>query len=374
MSRSKHTLSARLVETAKPQEKPYEIPDNSPRHGVRGLLMRVQPSGMRSFVVQLRRGQRVTIGRPPVMTLAMAREQAKKVIANGGAIVEKQAEKRVTLGAFIDGEYAAHARAHLRAPDDALKRLRFCFGHWWKRPLTDITEGMVELHRAKERRRGISPATINRDIGRLSSVLTRAVKFKHLDAHPLIDLQPLKLDKAHVVRYLSEDEDKRLRAALDNAPDYVRTMVLVSLNTGLRRKELFTLSWPAVDLKRRQLTVVGSLSKTGQTRHVPLNRKVVETLREWRDKTGGDGLLFRSHTGARFNNTQRSWANLLDDAGISGFRWHDLRHDFASKLVMRGVDLYTVSRLLGHSSVELTKRYAHLAPDHLADAVARLDR
>lgn len=205
-------------------------------------------------------------------------------------------------------------------------------------------------------------------------MLSRAVDWGQLENHPLRSLKPLKLDRQHVVRYLSDDEERRLRNALESAPGYLRVMVLVAINTGLRRKELFTLQWATVDLKRRQLIVVGSLSKTGQTRFIPLNQEAVDTLRQWCNHTGADGLVFESHTGEGFNNTKRSWMALLRRAKIDNFRWHDLRHHFASSLVMAGADLYGVGKLLGHSSVEITKRYAHLAPDHLADLVARLDR
>ena len=88
----------------------------------------------------------------------------------------------------------------------------------------------------------------------------------------------------------------------------------------------------------------------------------------------GDGLVFPGKNGKRFNNIRRSWAGVLDAAKISGFRLHDLRHTFASRLVMAGVDLNTVRELLGHSDYSMTLRYAHLAPEHKAAAVARLVR
>ena len=85
-----------------------------------------------------------------------------------------------------------------------------------------------------------------------------------------------------------------------------------------------------------------------------------------------DGLVFPNADGDRFGSIKKSWAGLTDDAKLADFRFHDLRHDFASKLVMAGVDLYTVKELLGHASIEMTQRYAHLAPQKLADAVAKL--
>ena len=90
-------------------------------------------------------------------------------------------------------------------------------------------------------------------------------------------------------------------------------------------------------------------------------------------QTGQDsGLVFRGRFGGRLNNVRNSWRTLLQDAGIENFRWHDLWHHFASKLVMAGVDLNTVRELLGHSTITITLRYAHLAPEHKAAAVARI--
>jgi integrase len=127
-----------------------------------------------------------------------------------------------------------------------------------------------------------------------------------------------------------------------------------------------------VDLERSNLTVRGSGAKSGKTRHIPLNTEAAAALRTWLQQTSSEGLVFKGKDGARFTNTKKAWTGLLEDADITGFRWHDLRHHFASKLVMAGVDLNTVRELLGHSDLTMTLRYAHLAPEHKAAAVARL--
>ena len=151
-------------------------------------------------------------------------------------------------------------------------------------------------------------------------------------------------------------------------------MILLFLHTGLRRGEVFNLTWADVDLGRANLTVRGTGAKSQQTRHVPLNTEALAVLKGWRDQTKSDDLIFPGKNGERFNNIRRSWAGVLDAAKISGFRLHDLRHTFASRLVMAGVDLNTVRELLGHSDYAMTLRYAHLAPEHKAAAVARLVR
>ena len=148
-------------------------------------------------------------------------------------------------------------------------------------------------------------------------------------------------------------------------------MVTLSLNTGLRRGELFGLTWENVDLKNNTLTVEGATSKRQTTRHVALNATAKAALKDWKPKHAS-GLVFPGRAG-KFWTVKKSWAALLRRAEITGFRWHDMRHDFASRLVMGGVDLYTVGELLGHDRVETTKRYAHLAPSHKAAAVGVLD-
>ena len=150
-------------------------------------------------------------------------------------------------------------------------------------------------------------------------------------------------------------------------------MVLVALNTGLRRGELFSLTWDNVCFERATLTVQGETAKSGKTRHVPLNIVALHALKEWQKITSSSNLVFsNTKTGNAFSHVKKSWASLLDMANIKNFRWHDMRHHFASKLVMAGADLNIVRELLGHSDIKMTLRYAHLAPEHKANIVAML--
>ena len=212
-------------------------------------------------------------------------------------------------------------------------------------------------------------------------------------------------DENAVVRYLSDDEDARLRAALlarDDAKrtaresanewrrkrgyeewraygaytDHLTPLVLLGVNTGLRRGELLQLRWRDVDLQRGMLTVRGDGAKTGQTRHVPLNSQAAQVLQAWKPPAlESDWCVFGgSKLTTPLVAIKKGWAAVLKAAKITGFRFHDLRHTFASKLVMAGVDLNTVRELLGHKSIAMTLRYAHLAPEHKAAAVETLVR
>lgn len=156
--------------------------------------------------------------------------------------------------------------------------------------------------------------------------------------------------------------------------DYVTPLVLMALNTGLRRGELLQLRWRDIDLPRTNLTVRGEGAKTGQTRHVPLNTEVVDVLKKWKPAGAeADRFVFSASTStAPLAEARKAWAAVLTKAKIRSFRFHDLRHTFASKLVMAGVDLNTVRELLGRKKISMTLRYAHLAPQHKAAAVEKL--
>jgi len=217
--------------------------------------------------------------------------------------------------------------------------------------------------------------------------------------HPLRGVKRSKEDTTGIVRFLTADEEKRLREQLKKREekrrvargsanvwrrergyelmpdygtyaDYLTPMVLLALNTGLRRGELFNLRWDDVDLKRAMLTVQGAGAKSGKTRHVPLNAEAVRVLKSWDAEVGG--LVFPGQDGASMTTLKTAWLNVAKAAGLKNLRFHDLRHTFASNLVQRGVDLNTVRELLGHSDFSLTLRYAHLAAEHKAAAVAKL--
>jgi integrase len=123
-----------------------------------------------------------------------------------------------------------------------------------------------------------------------------------------------------------------------------------------------------VDFNRQLLTVEGPNAKNRKTRHVALNEEAVSVLRLWREQSGPGARVFGVTTGF-----QSAWEKVLKRARISKFRWHDLRHHFASRLVQKGVPLNTVRDLLGHGSVGMSLRYAHLAPDQRREAVAKLN-
>ncbi len=150
-------------------------------------------------------------------------------------------------------------------------------------------------------------------------------------------------------------------------------MVMLSLKTGIRQGALFDLTWSDVDFSNQVITLRAENAKSGRTNHIPLSPTAITVLKAWREQTQqSDGYVFSSDDGGRLSNVNKSWNSLRQKAELADFRWHDMRHHFASTLVMKGVPLNTVRELCGHSDLSTTLRYAHLAPDHKAEAVALL--
>ncbi|MFY9583375.1 MAG: site-specific integrase, partial [Candidatus Acidiferrales bacterium] len=166
------------------------------------------------------------------------------------------------------------------------------------------------------------------------------------------------------VRFLDEAEEARLRAKIRESYAEREPEFDLALHTGMRRSEQYGLRWENVNLRLGIITI--PCSKHGERRYEPVNsqaRAALESLRQQRD--GSERLIPRGHGRRWFERAVR-------EAGIVDFHWHDLRHTFASRLVMAGVDLRTVQELLGHKTITMTVRYSHLAPAHLQEAVDRL--
>lgn len=401
-------LSPAVVEAAKPEAKPYRLWDTV----VPQLHVRVQPSGVKSWNVQWARTRSKALGKWPAVTVEAARAKARAVLAETGehgaplAVIEAAkpaAEKPITLGDFIRDHFAPWALVHQKAGQATVDALEACFGELYDRELRSLSAFDVERFKSKRLKAGRKPATVNRDLDRIRSVYSRAVEWGFLSDHPLKAVKRAKGADNSRVRYLSPEEEKRLRDALaareaerrkarerhnawhaargseghpqwpaDAYTDHLMPLVLLAMNTGLRRGELFGLRWEDVNLPARLLTVTAGNAKSRKARHLPMNDEAVDVLTRWKKQGDGKGLVFPGAGGGRMTNINKAWDGLVTAAELADFRFHDCRHHFASRLAMSGVDLYTIKELLGHASIEMTQRYAHLAPDKLADAVAKL--
>ncbi len=400
----KTLISSSVISKSHPASKPYEVRDTR----VKGFLLRIQPSGAKTFYVEYRRGKRKRLGSADVIQPDKARTEARKILAAAYEGVDPDVQSRKslvrTLKDYIDRVYEPWAINHLRHGESTIKRIQTVYAKFLDHPLSELSAHDIEKWRADRLGSGTKASTVNRDLGDFKAAYSRAVDWGFIDENALRSVKPCKVDPNVRSRFLDDAELARLKQALDDREnkmregrqsgnqwreqrghelyaslddvtfaDHLKPMIILSLNTGLRRGELFSLTWSDIDFDRSFLTIQGHTAKSGKTRHVPLNSEALETLQHWKKQTPDThALVFTGRDGEKFNNVKKSWTALLSKADIQNFRWHDMRHTFASRLVMAEVDLNTVRELLGHADLKMTLRYAHLAPSHTAKAVEKL--
>jgi integrase len=258
-----------------------------------------------------------------------------------------------------------------------VEEYRAVFG---EKHLSKITYLDLETYRnqrrAKPTRAGKprTDATVNRELSTLRHMLNKAVEWGMLETSPFAKGSRLVLkENNHRLRFLNESEIEALLKACDDlktGTPHLRPIVEVALLTGMRRGELLSLKWEQIRNGFLYLTE----TKSGKARQIPINNRLAEVLKEVRR---GNQLkspyVFCGPDGKRFLEVKRSFASACRRAGIEAFRFHDLRHTFASQLVMRGASLKAVQELLGHASLAMTMRYAHLSHEHLKDSVNLLN-
>jgi integrase len=214
-----------------------------------------------------------------------------------------------------------------------------------------------------------TPATRNRYRDAFSLVFRKAVENHVLTVNPAT-LVKAKPEHNERIRFLSATEEEKLLTVLRKGwPQHVQAF-LVSIHTGMRAGEQFQLKWRDLSFERRMISLLKT--KTGKARHIPLNAVALQALQE-RKHTRQDAVYVFRDAGRDPQHNYRRWFNeALTEAKIKDYSWHCNRHTFASRLAMAGVDLRTVAELMGHSSIQMTMRYAHLAPQHNRAAVDRL--
>lgn len=265
-----------------------------------------------------------------------------------------------------------HAKPHKRSwKDDAyiLEHLTLpeIFGRF---RLDEITAEKIAQYKAK-RATEVSPARVNRELAVLKTLFNRAIEWGKSERNPVCKVKFFAEDIFARKRYL---EKGQIQMLLDSCPGWLRQVALVALNTGMRQGEILNLTWSDVDLERRLIYI--RQAKSGP-RVVNVNNTLAGVLMDLKSARlrPDSAYLFCGRGNQRMspNMLLRAFTKAVWAAGIANLRFHDLRHTFASQMAMSGVDLKTVGELLGHKSMRMTERYAHLSQKHKAAAVARLD-
>jgi integrase len=277
----------------------------------------------------------------------------------------------ITLGQAFEKYFETKARKKSLAEDRRqAEHLTVAFGE--DTPLVDVTSGRIADYKAtrlatksRQFKAPLSAAAVNRPLALLRHLLRLAhSEWDLLAAVPTVRLED---EPEGRLRWLTPEEANRLLAAARESrnPD-LADLIELSLFTGLRQSEALELTWDRVDRSRGVLLL--DVTKSGRRRQVPLNEGADAVLARRGPKD--EGLVFSSSNWDRYRT---AWDGAVKRAKLTDLRWHDLRHTFASWAVQRRVSLYELKELLGHSTLTMVKRYAHLAPEHLRAAAAALD-
>jgi site-specific recombinase XerD len=279
----------------------------------------------------------------------------------------------VRYSALVDEalKYSETSHRDQRVFSQRLEVSRDQFGH---RVADSVTPAEISEWFAKMvDERDWTPATINRYRAAMSKAFKIGIQNGKVASNPA-RLVPQRKEPAGKIRFLTAEEDTRLRKALQTRPNCIPQLD-VALHTGMRKSEQFNITWDQVNFTQRYVHL--STTKNGSDRYVSLNSEALRTLQALKETHArlnlpADSPLFVSGQRKPMSDPREWFSAACEEANIQGVTWHTLRHTFASRLVMAGVDLKTVQELMGHKTIAMTARYAHLSPEHKLSALERL--
>ncbi len=255
---------------------------------------------------------------------------------------------------------------HKASLKDDVFHLRWLHNHLFDKCLDEILRDDIDRIRHARLSDGVSNATVNRLLEVLRALLNRAYKeWEWIDSVPYVRLLP---EPKRRIRWLTEDEAARLIKAL---PEHIASMVRFSLATGLRESNVTQIEWSQVDLNRKCAWIHADQAKAKKAIPVPLNARAMDVLKSQLGKDAQYVFTYKNKPVAKANN--HAWRKALKRVGIEDFRWHDLRHTWATWHVQKGTPLNVLQELGGWSDIRMVQRYAHLSSDrfaHFAEMIA----
>jgi len=233
--------------------------------------------------------------------------------------------------------------------------------------LEEITPMLVESYK-DERIKKVKGATVNRELACLKHMLNLAINEDLILKNPVKSVRFFREEEAQF-RVLSSSEKEKL---IMSSNDYVSVAITIALHTGMRRGEILNLTWKNIDFEKNYIRV--ERTKSGRPRIIPMNSAVKNTLLDMAKKNAHPEYVFWNKKWQNpIHDIKNGFRAACEKVGLGKLRFHDLRHTFASDLIMNGIDLVTVSQILGHSNISITaKRYSHPTPVHKVKAVESL--
>src|SRR5688572_8277620 len=337
------------------------------------------PKGKGTWIVEFRlRGQYVKQAIPEARTRAEAEQAQIKIKREIFDDKYNRAAGNKDFSDFVDEVFVPWAKASKRSWQDDEERARPLKEYFAFKRLRDITPMLIEQFKQQRlktktlHKRDRSPATVNRELQVLSKVFAMAYDNGLVETNPMRRVHKLREAPARE-RYLTDDEETRLFSVLVGRRAHLRPIVVVALQTGMRQGEILGLKWAHVDFDQK--TIYVAHTKTGRPRRIPMSKPVEVELRSLKQDASADEHVFSyAHTGLKLTTFRHAWEGACKKAGISGLRFHDLRHTFATRLRAKGVHEMDIMTLLGHTTLQMTSRYTHAMPQNLRTAVDSLNK
>lgn len=294
-------------------------------------------------------------------SLAIKLAEKRRTDARAGVKMPENLRAKAASFSQLAERALAYSKANKRSHGHDVLRMPALIAAFGNRAAEDITRG--DIQKWLDSKAGEwAPATRNRYLALLKLTYRLAEEDGIIKVNPVRLVRQGKEDNSRV-RYLSDAEETILRAIIAKTySDHLAEFEL-ALMTGMRQGEQFSLVWENIDLNAARLRL--DQTKNGHGRFVQLNSRALAALSMLRDRGLATGRVF-------FNQKPRWFTEAVREVGMKDFTWHCLRHTFASRLVMAGVDLRTVQELLGHRSIHMTMRYSHLSPEHCVKALEKL--
>ena len=304
--------------------------------------------------------------------LAVSIEAKLRTELTEGKYFDKHEGERRTFEEMVDRfikEHAPKVSLNMQKSYEAsLSNLLPYFGDF---ELSAITPKKIAEYKVLRYSEKVKPATINRELAMLSKAFSLAVReWDWIKENPVSKVTKERENNRRD-RWLTSEDEQML---LENSPQWLKEIIVFALHTGLRQDELLSLQWSRVDLFRKIIII--QESKDGKPRTIPLNRIALDILME-KSKVRNlkSDLVFLSNAITKIccQNLIKAFNTAKDKASIQNFHFHDLRHTFATRLAQKGVDIYKISKLLGHVSITMTQRYAHHCRESLREGIEVLE-
>jgi integrase len=311
-------------------------------------------------------------------TETMDKKEAQRIYdAIKGQIAENKwidgsKEREISFKRLMDEYMEEHSRLKKeswRRDEVSLSHLEPFFGDY---VLAEITPALISRYKSQRLREGAKPATLNRELSLMKHAFNLAVKeWEWCRENPCCRVK-MERENNERNRVLGYDEEERL---LEACPQWLREIIIFALDTGAREGEILTLNVKSIDPFRRVVTILQE--KTGQYKTIPVTSRLMEILKNKIEvRHLRHDLVFPSEDGTKItaSNLGRAFRKALKKATIEDFKFHDLRHSYASRLAQSGIDPYTIQRLLGHKDPKMVQRYAHHSVESLRIAVGALEK